>query len=363
MILIPTMTRLPSPWKNSSRRNRLIPLAALCLLMALWAGPAAAVPKTDIITLVNGDVITCEVKEMTRGKVRAKTDHMETVSIEWNKVTSLVSHYWFLISLRDGSLIYGQMSPNAPEGMLEVTFQDRTTEIPLGSVVEIQPIRYDVWDRIDMSVALGLSWNKGSQVFQSNADASAKYKGKLYSYGLTFSAMVTDRGNGEVFRRNQTDLWLGREISGKLHANVNVGTYRNDELGTRLRVSGGTSLGYSMIRGNHLEWRGLLGASINREWASEDSDPTNNAEGRLGTEFTLFYYDTPKSDITINADFYPNFTVSDRYRFEGSISGRQEIIKDLFIKLEYYESRDSKPPAGASAKEDRGIVFSIEWTK
>jgi len=50
-------------------------------------------------------------------------------------------------------------------------------------------------------------------------------------------------------------------------------------------------------------------------------------------------------------------------RIEGSLSGRQEIIKDLFIKLDYYESRDNKPPSGASASSDRGLILSIEWTK
>ena len=343
--------------------NRLILPAALCLLLSVWANPAAAVPKTDVITLINGDVITCEIKEMVRGKVRANTDNMGTVSIEWDKITRVVSNYWFLVSLRNGSLVYGQMSESEEDGYLVINFQERTTTLPMNEVVKIEPVRYDVWDRIDLSASFGFNWNKGTNVLQSNVDAGAKYKGKIYTYGLDVSAMVTDRGEGEITRRNESNLFLGREISGRLHTTIETGTYRNDELGVRMRVSGGLNLGYFLLRGTHGEWRAISGANVNREWASADADPTNNAEGRVGTEFTLFYYDTPKSDITVQADFYPNFTVGDRYRFEGSISGRQEIIKDLFIKLEYYESRDSKPPAGASAKEDRGIILSIEWTK
>ena len=41
--------------------------------------------------------------------------------------------------------------------------------------------------------------------------------------------------------------------------------------------------------------------------------------------------------------------------------GEQEIVKDLFLKLEYFESRDTKPPSGAEATSDRGVVFSLEW--
>jgi len=332
-------------------------------MLALGPGPAAAVPKTDVITLINGDVITCEIKEMVRGSLRAKTDHLGTISIKWDKITHLVSHYWFLITLKDGSLIYGQMSESSDEGQLVVNFQEKSTTIPMNQIVEIEPVRYDVWDRFDISAAFGFNWNKGSDVLQSNLDAGVQYKGVIYSWGLSVSGMVTDKGEEDITRRNQSDLYLGREISGQLQGSINAGTSRNDELGVRLRVTGGANLGYYLLRSNHLELMALGGASVNREWASADADPTNNAEGRLGTQFTLFYLDTPKSDVTLKADYYPSFTDNERWRFEGSVSGRQEIIKDLFIKLEYYESRDSKPPAGASATEDRGMILSIEWTK
>ena len=348
---------VPSTWAR-----RLL-LGGLVFLLVCSPDPAAAVPKTDVITLENGDVLTCEIKEMIRGKLRAKTDHLGEVSIKWDKITHIVSHYWFLITLKDGSLIYGQMSETSQEGQLVVDFQEKSTTILMVDVVEIQPVRYDLWNRFDMSAAFGLNWNKGSDVFQSNISASVKYKGSVYSWGLDGAAMVTEQSDDKVTRRNNLDLWLGREISGRYNSSVNTGTTRNDELGLRRRISLGLNGAYFLLRSSHLELSAILGATVNREWSTSESDPSNNAEGRIGTEFTLFYHDTPKSDITVRADFYPNFTVSDRYRFEGSITGRQEIINDLFIRLDYYESHDTKPPDGANATSDRGIVLSIEWTK
>ena len=335
----------------------------LFILLACWPATAAAIPKTDVITLVTGDIITCEIKEMSRGKVRAKTDHMGTVYIEWNKTVRVVSNYWFLVSLKNGSLVYGQMSDSGKDGYLVVSFQEMSTTLAMSSVVEIQPIRYDFWDRFDVSVALGINWDKASQVLQSNFDANAEYKGQLYSWGLAAGSMLTDKGEGEVTRRNELNVFLRREISGKLNGTVDSGLYRNDELGVRMRLNGGANLGYYILRTSHLELLTLGGANLNREWSSADAPPANNVEGRLGTSFTAFYHDTPKTDLTVEADLYPSFTDGDRIRFEGNVSARQEIVKDLFIKLEYYESRDSKPPAGANSKEDRGIVFSIEWTK
>ncbi len=362
----------------------------LFILLACWPATAAAVPKTDIITLgngdmitceikemirgkvraktdaitlSNGDIVTCEIKEMIRGKVRAKTDDMGTVSIKWDKIVRVVSQYWFLVTLDNGSLAYGQLPDSGQDGFLLVSFQELSTTLPLSSVIEIEPIRYDFWDRVDMSASLGINWTKASDVLQSNFDFSSKYSGRLYSYGLDASSIITDKGEGEVTRRNELGIYLRREISGKLNWTADTGTYRNDELGVRFRLNLGGNLGYFFFRTNHLELLALGGLNVNREWASLDSSPANNAEGRVGTNFIIFYHDSPKTDLTVKADLFPSLTDGDRVRFEGSISGRQEIVKDLFVKLEYYESRDSKPPAGANSNEDRGIVFSIEWTK
>lgn len=356
MILYPTMIHL-------NRILKSVLLGTLLLGVILAPNSAEAVPKTDVITLVSGDIITCEIKEMIRGKVRAKTDHMGTVSIEWDKVADITSTYWFLITLRGGALLYGQLENADDDGYTDIIFQERSTTVLMESIVEIQPVRYNLWDRFTMSAGFGFNWNKGSDVLTSNLDASVEYKGSIYSWGMDLSAMVTDKGDGDITRRNNFNLWLQREISGRFSAGVNTGTERNDELGLDQRISGGLNLGYYLIRSNHLDWQTAVGANLNREWAADSTDPSDNAEGQLGTQFTLFYYDSPKSDISLNLDVYPSFTVEDRWRFEGSLSGRQEIVRDLFIKLEYYESRDTKPPSGASSSSDRGIVVSIEWTK
>ena len=339
-------------------------LLVLLVLLACWPDQAAAgLPKTDVITLISGDVITCEIKEMIRGQVRAKTDHIGTISIKWDKIARLDSQYWFLVTLRGGTLVYGQLPDSEEDGYLVVGFQEKVTTVPMSQVIEIEPVRYDLWERFDFSVALGVNWTKASDVLQSNFDASAKYNGRLYSWGLEASSIYTDRGEGDVTRRNELGLYLQRELSGKLNWTVDTGAYRNDELGVRLRINLGGNLGYYFFRTNHLELIALGGANANREWASLDSDPLNYLEGRVGTNFIIFYLDSPKTDLTVKADLYPGLSDTDRVRFEGSISGRQEIVKDLFVKLEYYESRDSKPPAGAASTSDRGIVFSIEWTK
>jgi hypothetical protein len=45
------------------------------------------------------------------------------------------------------------------------------------------------------------------------------------------------------------------------------------------------------------------------------------------------------------------------------VSARREFAKDLFVELKYYESRDTKPPSDSASTSDRGVVFSIGWSK
>jgi hypothetical protein len=50
------------------------------------AGPLHAQPRTDVVTLANGDRITGEVKRLDRGQVEFKTDDGGTIYFEWSAV-------------------------------------------------------------------------------------------------------------------------------------------------------------------------------------------------------------------------------------------------------------------------------------
>ncbi|MEJ2319508.1 MAG: hypothetical protein P8Y21_09195, partial [Gemmatimonadales bacterium] len=65
-------------------------IAAGLFTIVLCAIPAHA-QKTDALVLSNGDRITGEIKELTRGKVRLKTDPMGTVYIKWQDIASITS--------------------------------------------------------------------------------------------------------------------------------------------------------------------------------------------------------------------------------------------------------------------------------
>ncbi len=337
----------------------------LVLGLLLTAIPALAVPKTDVITLRNGDQVTCELKEMSYGKVLAKTSDMGTLSIKWDRIARVVSRYLFLITLDDGQLLYGQLPDSDADGVLLINFEfdTRVTRVPMDRVVNIEAIRYDIWDRINLSVSAGFNWTKASATSQGNIALKADYKGRIYRYGLSGDAVLTTERDNTTTRRQDLSLYGSRTVSGRLQAGVNGGLQRNDQLGLALRATTGLNLGYLLVMNRHLELATHAGLAVTREWADLSEPYSDAGEGVFSVKFTFFRYNSPKSNISFKYDLYPSLTVDGRVRQELNTSLRHEVVSDLFVELSYYESRDNRPADETASTSDRGIIFSLGWTK
>ncbi len=77
--------------------------------------PAAA-QKTDVVRLVNGDSITCEIKTLNKGQLTADTDDMGTLHMEWDKVISVASKRIFQVETSGGDRWLGSRLRLAQHG-------------------------------------------------------------------------------------------------------------------------------------------------------------------------------------------------------------------------------------------------------
>jgi len=344
------------------------PLVAILFLATLWlsytvgAGDARA-DKTDVLYLDNGDRITCEVMSLKRGKLTVKTDAASTITLKWERIVRLESRYWFLVKTSSGQLHYGQIPASGQDELLLVSFQGRAVSLQMANVVEITKIKYDFWNKFDLSFSLGLNYTKATELFQMNIDARAAYRGRIHSGDTRWDSAVTDQEEGKTNRRHDFSLNYRRLMNGRLSVTANGGWQRNDELGLAARILGGMGLSVNLIQQTSYELIVSGGANINKEWASVDNQTENNVEARFSLAFAVFQFETPKTDITIAGSYLPSLTTRERRRVEIDATIRREIFKDFFVELRYYESYDSQPPPGALAKSDRGLVFGIGWTK
>lgn len=72
------------------------------ILATYTCGTVLARDKTDIIVLKNGNQITGEIQELSRGLLTLKTNSMETVKIKWQDIDKITSEHSFAVEVSNG---------------------------------------------------------------------------------------------------------------------------------------------------------------------------------------------------------------------------------------------------------------------
>jgi hypothetical protein len=340
--------------------RRILFLSATIGLVAV--SDAGARPKTDIIVLENEDRITCEILQLVRGKLTAKTDRLGTVEIEWNGVVGLQSDYYFRVENQVGTRWFGALSM-VEGGLLEIGGEAGVTTVAHHDVVEIREIERSFWSQHDGSLSFGFSFTKASQVAQLTFDWANLWRTERNLVDSRVSTIITDKDREEE-RTVREDFSLGytRLLRAKWTGTLNTGFQKNDELSLAGRFLFSAATGATPLKSNLNVLRLNIGLAVNSERATTADTTAVSMEGVLSADYSLFKYETPKSDLSTSLVFYPSLTEEDRYRVDFNLKLRHELIKDLFVDLSYYTNLDSNAPGGEGKKSDYGIVTSVGWS-
>jgi hypothetical protein len=333
--------------------------------MLLVAAPVWGRAKTDVVRLVNGDLITGEIKQLHRGLLKLSTDAMKTVDIEWDDIETLTTRYYFEVEDKDGYKYYG--TPElTEEGEVRVTRANAVVTIEKLQVIRITPIEESFWSRINGSVSLGVSYTKGSQVGRIDIALEARYRVEKNYVELIGSSNVTNdatRDSASTYQRYDVTLTYQHLFVRRAFSDVSSSAFRNDEQGIAFRGNLAAGLGVNIIQSHSHVVLSSLGLSVNREFPTDPTAViTNNLEGVISLSYTVFKYDTPKTSLTSNATGYPRLLPNtDRMRVDVDAALSQEIIKDFTLVLTFYYNFNSKPPSEEASKDDYGFTTSIGY--
>jgi hypothetical protein len=341
--------------------GRRILLLLLVAVLAVTTTDVWGRAKTDIVLLANGDKITGEIKKMEFGKLSLKTDGMSTVEIEWADITDLTTQYYFRVQDVDGYKYFG--TPRLEEGVFRIFLPASIVTLEKDQIVEILPLEDRFWERLKGSLSLGASYNKGSGVGKLDFSGDVRYRTEHRFLQIKASSNFTTQLDVPSTTRAEASLTYQRLFQRRFFSDLSTTAFRNDELGVALRTTVSAGLGVEMVHSNSHLLVGTLGLSVNREWASSDSvSATNNVEGVLSTDYSIFKYDTPKTDLSTYVGLFPRLPDFDRVRLDLEVRLRQELIKDFFVELTFYDNFDSKPPSEGAQQNDWGIVTSFGYT-
>jgi len=182
---------------HSIRKPNLFAIAMLigCPGVILLLTSPLLAARTDVVELRNGDHITGEIKSLDRGLLRFKTDHMGTVSIEWQNVARVTSDQVLEVELISGQRLFGQIAAiENPGVLLVIGTTESPKEITIADTVRIAPLDETgkIRERVDGYVDFGFSDSKATDVTQLSFDAGFSYRSRLNLWKLDVTTMQSD---------------------------------------------------------------------------------------------------------------------------------------------------------------------------
>jgi len=338
-----------------------LPVIALHALLVLGlVSPAGADPKVDVVHLKNGDVVTCEIQRLSRGKLRAKTDDMGTVEIEWNKIESVTAPGLFEIEDLRGHLYFGTLETIPGKGLQVATAAGIET-VPLERVVRIMAIKSTFWKRLSGSVDLGGGYTKSSDLAQFNGDVSVKFTRPSFFAELKANSYIQRQEDIDDTTRNSLSLSYTRTFENRQFAVGRLSAEQNQELGYDLRAGVTAAWGRYLLRSQGNEVLGAAGLYVNREVPVE-GESVDNLEAVIALDWANFSYDFPKTDIEISTLLVVGLTDWGRYRTDLDARLSRELFSDFKLVVKGYYNYDSRPPTEGASKDDYQFSLGIGYT-
>jgi hypothetical protein len=342
---------------RASSRN----LVALTIATVLLTPTAVRADhgKIDLVVLVNGDRITCEIRSLRRGRLTVSTDSMSTVTIDWVDVRRVASPVPFEVEISSGRRMLGPLAEIAP-GSVRVKTAGEDVDVELSSVVRITPMEAGFWQRLDGSISVGFSFTQADELTQWSLNADASRRTEKFLVTGAYDSMLSTTGNDEGQTRNAVTLTIQRFISRRWFAALMTQATQNEELGLNLRTVVAATLGRYIVMSNRTELGAMAGAAYTRE-NFVDQPGENRAEAVQGLRWDWFTFAARDIDISHSILVFEGFEPDLRVRLELSSRMRVKIVKDLHWTLNLFESSDSSPPEGEK-KNDLGVSASLGWS-
>ena len=183
-------------------------LSIALLILLVSSLPCWGRPKTDIVTLHNGDRITCAIKSLYAGILECSTDAMGTLRIEWDKIASIQSDYEYQVRYSDGSRHLGRIDPVGDPDKFSVVGDSGAVDVGWLQVAEIRPLQKTVKDATDIYLSAGFDYSKASETTQVSLGLDISYEQERSRSALKLRHDTSDTGD-ESFSSTKLDLSRG----------------------------------------------------------------------------------------------------------------------------------------------------------
>jgi hypothetical protein len=331
--------------------------------LLIMTGASVVAQKTDKVLLDNNDWITGEIKKLDYGKLTLKTSAAGTISIKWDQIFQIKSDKYFEISLGRGNRYFGSLdvTENDEKYKLLIVMEEETVEVNMNRVVEITRINNRFWGKLDGNLDFGFSYTKGSEVRQLNSSMNLEYRPTNSLTTISGNSILTEQPERNTTTKQDLSVSYRYFTKNNFAYAAFASLQQNSELGLQLRSSVGVGLSKNWLRSNAQRLINTIGIIVNQEISASNTETNRNYEGLLRIDYRIFRYRDPEISLTTYFDFYPSFTVKDRFRTDLNLQLRFELFQDFYLGLTFYHNLDTKPLSSAISSSDWGVTTSIGY--
>jgi hypothetical protein len=330
-------------------------LVLLNLQLIVLAGP-----KTDTVYFQNGDKLTCEFKNLQNNLMHVSTSDAGTLDIKWDKIDSIYIMQYLLIETKDGEHLIGTIFPTDSLNIVGVAGGYGIRYMHRMSIVRMYPYRKQFFKRMSGNIGSGFSYAQANKLSTFDFNGNMKYTAEKFIIKSRYDARWSSEEGRDNAERHEASINHYRLLPRRFFYTTLISLERNSELNLDLRTNLGVGLGNNFIFNNHSIAFGALGFQVNKEMTADSS--TMNSEGIIALNYSLFKLSSPKIDLTISTNVFPNLTDFERVRASVDSKLRWELFNNFYIKYTVYYTFDSKPLSAEAKKEDWATTIGIEFS-
>jgi hypothetical protein len=331
----------------------------ILLLLIFPVQLASAQSSKDTLFFKNSTVVIGEVKEVQLGVIVFDPEDANDITVQLRKLKTLhASGRNFRIETVDQQVFIGRLYQSLHNGFVEIIDEADTVPVSLNNISILYPVEKGFTNKLKGSASAGFTYTKSSELGRINIDANATYLDRNAEIKVSASAISTiDTGS---FTRDNENVGLGINyyFNSTWFAGV-LGSYeRNIELGIAQRYQEGAGIGNKFLVRKKSQMLAFAGMVLNQEHSIEGVYSGVLTELTVGLRINVFSFDKPEIDLEVLQDGYLSLS-QDRYRYNGEIDLRWELVEDFDFKLSFYTNYDSNPPGEVTANIDYGTVIGL----
>jgi len=312
--------------------------------------------------MVNGNIITGELKKIVYGQLSYSVEGMNTISIDEVDISSIKSKKQFEIKLINDSIYYGSFDTARLKQMTYIVMDSVRKLINMRDLVEVYPIKSNFWLRTSGNFSIGYNLTKSNKnmSFVSSGDLTHRKEKSFFELSWNNNLVwYVDTLNSSS---NQASLAWQRIIKNEWSGGVAIGYDQNSELGVQARLGLSLTVIKDVVYNSWNRFSALAGFDGTQEWDYGATNSNQYIAGMIGLAWKVYRFKEPKINVASSITYLP-YINDKRQRVNINLAPNVSVFgNNLKVGLSFYYNYDSSPPSDNYSTADYGLNATFTYS-